>query len=214
MGRAGEGAAVAISTLRDDLSPSQSDDLIHFTGRNGARRPDWVDADILGMTAKERLGAIVRDGRMRTFAPYGGATMRCACFSEANPEHLSYLLGKRRYLPFGIVVTRSQVLEKGGGTVAYIQDELTREEFTRAKLGHWVVRTEYDSDWTHEREWRIPWKWPRIRWDELRAILVPNTTWRPVPPGEELPALWLKSPIWVWNSKTRKAEEHAPGTLV
>jgi hypothetical protein len=195
------------------MSPSQSDFLIHFTGRGGRPHPGWVDADIRSMSAQERLKSIVSSGLMRPFPPYG-ADMPCVCFSETTIEHLRFLLGDRRYLPWGIVLTRQQVLLRGGGTVAYIQDEETLAKFKGAGLDHWAVRTGGFTDWTHEREWRIPWKWPKLRLPEVRAILVPDASWRPVDKGEELPELWQKSRIWVWNAKKQKVGEYEPGTLV
>ncbi|MDC0773899.1 hypothetical protein [Streptomyces sp. HD] len=135
-------------------------------------------------------------------------------FSETTIHHLRFLLGERRYRPWGIVLTRPQVLLKGGGTVAYIQDEETLAKFKGAGLDHWAVRTGGSTDWTHEREWRIPWRWPTMRLDEVRAILIPDESWRPLPKGEQQPELWTRSRIWVWKAEKKKVGEFKPGELV
>ncbi|MFD3794932.1 hypothetical protein [Streptomyces californicus] len=165
------------------------------------------------MSAEERLRSIVSDGLMRAFPPYG-TEKPCISFSETTIGHLRFLLGKRGYCPWGIVLTRRQVLRKGGGTVAYIQDDQTLRKFRSAGLNHWVVRTDDSTDWTHEREWRIPWLGPRMRLHEVRAILIPDETWRPSPQDEQQPELWTKSPIWVWRAGTKKVGEFPPGMLV
>jgi hypothetical protein len=51
------------------VGPAQSDDLYHFTGRNGDR-PAWVPADIRQMTAQQRLARILEKNRFRAFAPF------------------------------------------------------------------------------------------------------------------------------------------------
>lgn len=193
---------------------SQSDYLIHFTKRGNRPNAEWVPAEIRAMSAEERLRAIVTEGVMKPFRPYG-AHIPCVCFTETTIEHLRFLLKERGYTPWGIVMTRGQVLAKGGGTVAYINNQVTLAQFDRAGLRHWAVRTGGDTDWTYEREWRIPWPSPdrmSLR-TGIRAIFIPDESWRPVPEGEELPELWLKTPIWVWNAKENKVAEHPPGDL-
>ncbi|MFJ9576139.1 hypothetical protein ACIRQF_07045 [Streptomyces sp. NPDC101191] len=200
-----------------DISPVQSDDLYHFTSRGDRQPPSWVAADIRAMTAEQRLQSILTTGLIRTFRPYSKQVRpeqkRCVCFTEAPISHLAWLMEKRRYEPYAIVMSRGQILGAGGGQVAYINCEMTLKAFDRAGLGHWVVPTGGQPDWTHEREWRMPWQHEQMPIPRLKAILVPDASWRPVPAGEPLPELWVKTPIRVWNPKKKLCTEYAPGKL-
>ncbi|GAA0481242.1 hypothetical protein [Streptomyces olivaceiscleroticus] len=209
-----------MAVLMGNYGGSQSDYLIHFTRRGNRRHSKSVPVKIQVMSAEERLGSIIRDGAMRLFRPFG-AEKPCACFTETTLEHLRYLLNKRGYSPWGIVMTRDQVLDDGGGTVTYTHRESTLTAFRNAGLGHWAVRTGGEVsavDWTYEREWRIPWHTPQLPLkDRVRAILISNEFWRPVPKDEELPDLWKKSHIWVWRPEAEEGKgavtQYAPGDL-
>ncbi|MFF2641757.1 hypothetical protein ACFVUB_18130 [Streptomyces niveus] len=99
--------------------------------------------------------------------------------------------------------------------MAYVQDEATLDAFKKAGLAHWAVRPGGDTDWTYEREWGIPWRGPKFRPEAVRAILVPDATWRSARKDDgELPELWVKSRIWVWKAKEEKVVGYLPGTLV
>lgn len=214
--------------------PAQSDYLYHFTGREG-RRPDLVPDVIQGMSAQERLDSILREGQFRAFPPFG-ATTPCVCFSESPPDHLKYLIGTRRFSPWGIVTHRSTLLTFGGGSVAYVPDSVYAE-FQQAGLGHWSVRTAEGSTWMHEREWRLPRAKGFAGISSVQAILVGDISWRPSlvevgwvdrstgepvtgeetsPYAEqvyELPRLWRESAIWVWDARAEAVVRYGPGTL-
>ncbi|MEV6738632.1 hypothetical protein AB0N14_17555 [Streptomyces sp. NPDC051104] len=222
------------------VGPAQSEYLYHFTGRNGPR-PHWVPEEIQSASPEARLEAILQERKFRAFAPFGAADpgesgMPCLCFSESPPEHLDHLIQWRRFDPWGVVTTRSMINRHGGGAVAYVPPDV-HEDFKKADLGHWAVRTEQRSTWLHEREWRLPIRKGGVGIQSLAAILVGNAEWRPekVPvgwvdrstgeplPGPEAnpyaepvldyPSLWRESPIWVWDKETRKLVKYDAGEL-
>lgn len=216
------------------VGPAQSDHLYHFTGRNGAR-PSWVPPQIQQMTAQARLDGILREERFLAFAPFGAA-MSCVCFSESPPDHLGHLIRTGRFEPWGVVTSRASLLGIGGGSVAYVPDDV-HASFSEAGLGHWAVRTGSGSVWMHEREWRLPSPDGARGIGGLAAILVGDVSWRPSPvvtgwedgstgeplPGPEgnpyaqpvweLPRLWRVSQIWVWDAASGSPERYEPGVL-
>ena len=218
--------------------PAQSDQLFHFTGRNGSRS-SAVRQEIHVMDARQRLSAILSEEKFLAFPPFG-ATAPCVCFSECSPEHLAYLIGIGRFEPWGVVLNRASILSIGGGAVAYVPDAVYRA-FQLAGLAHWAVRTATDSTWLNEREWRLPTPageedhWVEIH--GLSALLIGDADWRPEPvatawvdgstgeqlPGPggnpfaeaytELPRLWRESAIWVWNPDSTSVTPYSPGEL-
>ncbi|GAA1111155.1 hypothetical protein [Streptomyces javensis] len=217
------------------VGPAQSDDLYHFTGRNGSR-PTWVPEDIQRMTPQERLECILKEERLRAFAPFG-TTRACVCFSESPPDHLEHLISMGRFSPWGVVSGRAGLLGLGGGAVAYVPDDVF-DRFKARGLEHWAVRTGSDSAWMHEREWRLPLTKDAVRISSVRAILVGDPNWRPSPvetgewidrstgepaPGPDgsprveqvkgLPRLWRESAIWVWDAGSGAVVKHPPGAL-
>jgi hypothetical protein len=218
------------------IGPAQSDELVHFTGKGGSFTAEVPD-DIRQMRPSERLDVILSSRQLRGFPPFGG-TRACVCFSESPPDHLAHLITWRGFSPWGIVITRKQMLDAGGGSVAYVPTGV-RERFVNAGLGHWAVRTDTDSSWMHEREWRLPLN-PGVvgaRLGGLAAILIGDPTWRPslvgtgewinratgelCQPGEDafcqesedFPELWQRSEIWVWDKNSQQVVRHPPGTL-
>ncbi|WP_274036587.1 hypothetical protein [Streptomyces sp. MMBL 11-1] len=202
--------------------PAQSDNLFHFTGRVGDR-PSDVPRPIQEMTPEERLDAIIGEPVLRAFPPFG-TSAPCVCFSESPPEHLAFLINGGRVKPWGIVISRAQMVKAGGGSVAYVPDQVY-EYFKNTGMGHWAVRVGPGSSWMHEREWRLPClKVSGVRLMTLQAILIGNRTWRPSliersdprSPGTRLmgfPPLWQASPIWVWDSSSKSVVPHPPGSL-
>ncbi|MGW0704182.1 hypothetical protein ACWD0A_33820 [Streptomyces sp. NPDC002867] len=219
------------------VGPAQSDDLYHFTGRNGAR-PAVVPEEIQLMTPQERLDSILREEQFRVFAPFGARTA-CLCLSESPPNHLEHLIGIGRFSPWGIVTRRHHLIRRGGGAVAYVPDAVY-QQFKAADLEHWAVRTGVDSTWMHEREWRLPLPDGRktLGIGRVTAILVGDPEWRPsltetgawvdrstgeplagpggnpyAEPLIDLPRLWRESPVWVWDPASRSLVKHTPGEL-
>lgn len=216
------------------VGPAQSDDLYHFTGRNGDR-PQCVPEEIRQMTGQQRLERILHEERIRAFAPFG-TTTACVCFSESPPNHLSHLIQTGRFSPWGIVTSRATLLKLKGGAVAYVPDAVYAR-FKRYGLEHWAVRTGNGSAWMHEREWRLPSSEGGRPIGAVRAILVGDASWRPAPvvtewhngltgerllgpdgdpftqPVEELPRLWRESEVWVWNAADEQLVKYSPGAL-
>ncbi|MFJ6129301.1 hypothetical protein ACIQKE_29940 [Streptomyces griseoviridis] len=224
------------------VGPAQSEYLYHFTGRNGDR-PVWVPEDIRDASPQQRLDAILREERFRAFAPFGaaaagaGATgVPCLCFSECPFEHLDHLIRTGRFEPWGVVTTREKVHRRGGGAVAYVPTDV-HEAFVKANLGHWAVRTEQDSSWLHEREWRLPLPAGSHAIGSVQAIIVADAEWRPSRVGtgrwidgvtgleepgpvsphaierDDYPRLWRGSVVWVWNAEAKNVTRYEPGEL-
>jgi hypothetical protein len=213
--------------------PAQSNDIYHFTGRVGDR-PNDVPEHIRIMTPQQRLDAILSEGVLRAFPPFG-VDFPCACFSKSTSEHLAFLVKNWKVKPWGIVTGQGSVFRLGGGAVAYVPDD-QYEKFKR--LGRWAVRVGANSTWMHEREWRIPRKSGVIRLEGLRAVLLGDASWRPsrveteewinpetgepcqgpgeapnARPREDYPALWRESAIWVWDDKSDTVIKYPPGAL-
>ncbi|WP_158716625.1 hypothetical protein [Streptomyces sp. NRRL F-5630] len=186
---------MATTPLLNMAGPAQSDHLIHFAGRPVGRQPTpSVPAEIRVMLPQQRLDSILASARVRAFAPFG-AEQPAVCFSESPPEHLVHLIADRGFPPWGIVVSRSQVVATGGGAVAYLPDHV-RDTFP-PHLRHWAVPFGTDGrlgDWSHEREWRLPTPKGRRPADNssaivfrdetvLQAVLIGEPDWRPSPVG-------------------------------
>ncbi|WP_328663302.1 hypothetical protein [Streptomyces sp. NBC_00328] len=71
------------------------------------------------MAPQGRLNCILTEGKLRGFAPFGAKTP-VLCFSESPPDHLAHLIADKGFAPWGIVTTRSKILARGGGAVAYL----------------------------------------------------------------------------------------------
>lgn len=224
------------------VGPAQSEFLFHFTGRNGGRSA-WVPQHIQSMSPQERLNAILGEGKFRVFAPFGAARpdepgasgMPCLCLSECSPDHMAHLVADRGFSPWGLVYRREDVHQHGGGAVAYLP-EGAHDALRWSGLGHWAVRTEQESTWMHEREWRVPFPGGEAEVQRVEAILVADAAWRParVPTGqwvegstgipvpplspeaielEDYPRLWRDSKIWVWDQQRKDLIKYAPGEL-
>jgi len=147
-----------------------SDKLIHFTA--GEALEDAFD----------RLGAIVREGRL-----IGGSRMirggyRCISFTEAPLAAFAPAFMRQfpftRYSPFGLMFEKNWVFERGGRPVIYQPEsdfDLLPEDL-RWRHVRFEPTREIAIDWTWEREWRI-------RCDELAftpaeaVIVVPDEQW-------------------------------------
>src|SRR5712691_5760683 len=142
--------------IRGDLSKR----LIHLT--KGDNQDDAVSS----------FFRIIREGRLLGGSGFIRGGFSCVCFSEAPIAVLSQILANPsvhgiRYAPFGVMVSKEWLFQKGGRPVIYqAQDEY---DLLPGALKYRHVRYEPDRgvDHTWEREWRI-------RTDEL--ILDPDVT--------------------------------------
>ena len=135
---------------RDDLSSK----LVHLT------KGTWVGAAVI-------FQKIVAEKRL--IGGTGGITdtLRCVCFSEAPISKLSAILADRsqlgfRYAPFGVMIDKDWLFEKGGRPVIY-QPEV---DYEPAK----------GIDFTWEREWRIQTEELKLDPSQV-TLVVPNREW-------------------------------------
>jgi hypothetical protein len=151
--------------IRDDLS----DKLIHLT-----RGPTYVDAAAV-------FSAIIEEKRLLggTGCIKGG--FRCVCFSEAPISQLSRILANpmahgMRYMPFGVMVDKAWLFDRGGRPVIYQPDsefELLHDDH---KYRHVRYEPTNNIDFTWEREWRI--LTDELPLDpEVVTVVVPNREW-------------------------------------
>ncbi len=150
--------------IRDDLS----DRLVHLT------RGETEQA------AANRFLSIVEKGAIQ-----GGTTCirggyRCVCFSEAPLSKLAAILANpgdhgMRYSPFGAMVSKRWLYERGGRPVIYQADH----EFDSLPedLRYRHVRYEPDAvDFTWEREWRIQVDELALQPEET-TLIAPTREW-------------------------------------
>ena len=93
---------------------------------------------------------------------------------------LKYVCSRKnlgRYAPYGVVFTKTFAYKRGTRPVLYLSANEQRNLCIKRKELWRVVKLQYsntqfvwDSNWTHEREWRCPdrFKLP----GEIRAVLV------------------------------------------
>lgn len=108
---------------------------------------------------------------------------RCVCFSEAPLAHLSPVLQRAAeqrlmYRPFGVILPKPWLFERGGRPVIYQADS----EYDRLPEGLRWRHVRYEPagenrvDFTWEREWRV--MTDRLELDRSWArVLVPNEFW-------------------------------------
>ena len=138
--------------MRDDITNK----LVHLT--------KGVDEDSTKHKeeAVVNLESILREKRLRGGNGFIKGGYLCACFSEAPISKLSYLLAendgeKFKYQPYGIMVDKLWLFEKGGRPVIYgpanDYDKLP-EEMRYRHVRFWLSE-QYVVDHSWEREWRI-----------------------------------------------------------
>lgn len=150
--------------IRDDIGSR----LVHLT----KGEPDQVAANT--------FLAIVKDRKLRggTGCIKGG--YQCVCFSEAPVSKLSQILANpmahgMRYKPFGVMVEKQWLFERGGRPVIYQSDSEYELLHETQRFRH--VRYEPATvDFTWEREWRIHTS--ELELDPAQTTLVvPNRAW-------------------------------------
>jgi hypothetical protein len=151
--------------IRDDLSQK----LVHLTRGD----TDQAAADAFVKITREKL---LRGGVGCIRGRY-----RCVCFSEAPVSKLTHILANptahgMRYKPFGVMIEKNWLFERGGRPVIYQPDveyELLHED---QRFRHVRYEPNAEVDFTWEREWRI-------RVDELNldptiaTLVVPTRAW-------------------------------------
>ena len=150
--------------MRDDLSTK----LIHFTkGSN-----------------KEAAGTflkILSENRLLGGTGYIKGAYRCVCFTESPIGKLVHILANREtyhfnYAPFGVMVDKLWLWERGGRPVIYQSDEEFELLDHKQKYRHKIYEPDKDIDFTWEREWRIQTQ--ELMLDpENTTIIVPNKIW-------------------------------------
>jgi hypothetical protein len=197
------------TVLRPVEHPDLSGVLTHFCDRD--RPQPSIPLEIRGMTAQQRLESILWAGKLSGFVTFSGG-VPALCFTEATTNGLSFLIGRRNYRPWALVVDRQAVYDAGGGPVWHARPE--EYEFLRGicesgqvnnRLQSWLVRLGGTSDWLEEREWRIPLLpapyEPALELSAigLQALLVGDRDWSPARSGQ-LPqilagiARWWRNP--------------------
>lgn len=190
-----------------------------------------VPADIRAMNAETRLHRILWQQQLRGFAPFGGSTPMI-CFSESPLDHLSWLLQRRGWQPWGLVLTRQSMYNVDGGPVWYARSQ--QYDLLSEPHRSWAVRFDATpqrrSDWLHEREWRVPHPALALPVGSVVAVIIGLPDWQPwgvverevmvdpetggqvdpssrraVPqmmPFMELPPLWGTVQRWYWDATT------------
>ena len=127
---------------RDDLS----DSLIHLTK---------------GEYAIQNFFSIMRERVLLGGDGFIRDKFRCVCFSEAPITKFPQLLAEKhdsfRYKPYGLMVKKRWLYQRGGRPVIYQDHE--SYDLLPLSMRHLHVRFRlggaYDVDYTWEREWRI-----------------------------------------------------------
>jgi hypothetical protein len=153
--------------MRSDIS----DKLVHFT----SPRDNLEEA-------YSRLKSIISEGCIRG----GNGKIRdeyfCVCFTEAPlpalPGGLVNSNNYRRYAPFGVLLDKKTIFEKGGRPVFYqseVEYGLLPESF-RWRHVRYEPTSNPPIDFSWEREWRINCKELILHPNEA-ALIVPNQSW-------------------------------------
>ena len=150
--------------IRDDIS----DRLIHLI------RGD-TDED-----AADTFLKILKQRCLRGGIGYIKGKYECVCFSESPISQLSRILANPSphgmyYKPFGIMVSKDWLFERGGRPVIYQPD--SEFELLKKSQEYRHVRYEPGSvDFTWEREWRIQTRKLSLK-PEQTTMVVPTRKW-------------------------------------
>jgi len=165
--------------------------------------------------AAVRLGQILWNFNLVGSAPYG-ASSPAISFTESRVEDLEYLLARGYFDPWGVVVYRADVFDAGGAPVWSVRSDVLPQVPEHLRV--WAARLEPgESEWLHEREWRIPAQ--RIGFPPLRlvALIVGDLNWAPYaheqvvsPYSGKLSYLWRAPPMaaqvprWYWDASQQR----------
>jgi len=195
--------------LRVTDHPDLSDFVVHFTGRNGARR--GVHAAIRNMTPEQRLRQILIDRKIRASVTFYAASP-VVCFTECTMAGLAYLIASGRCEPWGIVFDKQAVWDRQGGPAFYVRgDDWDEAEKWTEPLRSRAVKFEPGRhEWVEEREWRAPGAGRPAGFAferrEVQAVLTPEWAWPPSESSdpEEIPAWAPGVPHWWWDGRARQ----------
>ncbi len=150
--------------IRDDIS----DKLIHLTRGD----TDQIAADTFLLILEKRNlrggAGCIKDG------------YECVCFSEAPISQLSRILAMpsphgMRYKPFGIMVNKDWLFERGGRPAIY-QPDSEFELLTESQRYRHVTYEPGSVHFTWEREWRILTRELPLE-PEQTTVVVPTREW-------------------------------------
>jgi hypothetical protein len=186
---------VQIRALRQLHQADLSNRVVHFTLRVG-KPNDEADEEIHALDARQRLGQILLERRIKAFTPFFGYGDPVVCFTEATPEGLRTLVEAARYWPWGVGFGKNLIFRRGGAPAIYVRGDMWRT-FTQSDLAgsakalltkFWPgIEPDPDitdtaltipSEWVHEREWRVAGTGEprafRFTYAEIEAIVAPS----------------------------------------
>jgi hypothetical protein len=151
--------------IRDDLS----DTLIHLTRGSTYEEAAQTFTKILDEKRLVGGSGCIKSG------------FRCVCFSEAPLSKLSQILANpmshgMRYKPFGVMVDKSWLFERGGRPVIYQPDSEFKLLHEDQKFRHVRYDPPSNVDFTWEREWRIQTEELSLELGTT-TVVVPNREW-------------------------------------
>lgn len=222
------------AALLRQQSPDLPDVLIHMTGRYGQRTPGLEPNIATQLTAEIRLASLLLTGRVYYSKLFDDDTVRAASFTQTTRKALARL--SNRYSPCGIAFDKQAVWYDGGGPALYVRgdewDDLVDAGLPaslRAKVVRlWPRWTGVDdrpflsprgvssqSEWMHEREWRLPqiggdwgWLFPRL---SVRFLILENMS--VLPTIMQHICTWGGDPSWVADIPV-VTPEHSTGQRV
>lgn len=160
--------------LRPSSSPDVPDVLLHMTGRLGARAAgDPVEASIRSIW---RAASILHSLALRAGTTPGyGYPFRAICLTQTTRAALARLISIGRYDGVGIAFHVQSVFDGSGGPALYVRGDAfdalmassAPDDIKGRVVRFWpgALADEGEelsgplrdaSEWTHEREWRIP----------------------------------------------------------
>jgi hypothetical protein len=189
-----------VHPLRTYDLPDIGDHLIHFTGRTGGRYA--VPRDIAPLSAADRLAQILYQQRIRAVPTFGTMRRPIVAFTESSQPSVLQLIREHTYTPWGIGFSKQVIFDQGGGPVLYVRgdewDSATAAlpDPLRARLVRfWPGATweagdplafdgvqqlpdsiANESQWLHEREWRVPHD-VVFGWADVKFLIVPAPDW-------------------------------------
>jgi hypothetical protein len=162
---------VIVNELTRNPHPDFNDMVIHFTGRAGV---DRAHPKVARNTDEGRLLEILRHQEILGFEQ-PGTRAASVCFTEATSEGCAWMIGSGRYTSCGVAFSKQYLFRLGGGPALQIRgDEWHHVTGMPPELRARTVRLwpgarqspqdprplpwwlEGRSEWSYEREWRLP----------------------------------------------------------